>query len=83
MVHTLIPELLLQIHHVLVRGGPGGYEAFVDDIRRMFGITEELDMHLAFDCADPLTGAHPAAHGRLSCVLRSRNSTSAGTPAVL
>ena len=50
--------VLVQIHHVLVRGGPGGYEAFVDDIRRMFGITEELDMHLAFDCADPLTGQH-------------------------
>ena len=42
---------------MVVRGGPGGYEAFVSDIRRMFGITEERDMHLAFDCADPLTGA--------------------------
>lgn len=45
-----------QIHHVLVRGGPGGYEKFVQDIRDMFAITEELDMHLAFDCADPVSG---------------------------
>ncbi|KAK9811119.1 hypothetical protein WJX73_003837 [Symbiochloris irregularis] len=44
------------IHHILVKGGPDGYRKFVDDIRTMFGITEELDMHLAFDCADPLSG---------------------------
>lgn len=40
-----------------VRGGPGGYEAFINDIRRIFGITAEHDMQLAFDCADPVTGA--------------------------
>lgn len=51
--------ILLQIHHVLVRGGPGGYEKFVQDIRDMFAITEELDMHLAFDCADPVSGTAP------------------------
>lgn len=39
-----------------VRGGPGAYEAFLNDIRRIFGITEDHDMHLAFDCADPVTG---------------------------
>ena len=42
-----------------VRGGPGGYEAFIGDIRRIFGITAEHDMQLAFDCADPVTGALP------------------------
>lgn len=49
----------LQVHHVTVRGGPGGYEAFIGDIRRIFGITAEHDMQLAFDCADPVTGALP------------------------
>ena len=50
--------LCTQVHHVTVRGGPGGYEAFINDIRRIFGITAEHDMQLAFDCADPVTGAH-------------------------
>ncbi|KAK9831492.1 hypothetical protein WJX81_002044 [Elliptochloris bilobata] len=44
------------VHHVTVRGGPGGYEAFIGDIRRIFGITAEHDMQLAFDCADPVSG---------------------------
>ena len=42
-----------------MRGGPGGYESFIGDIRRIFGITNEHDMHLAFDCADPVTGTGP------------------------
>ena len=51
---------VVQVHHVLVHGGPGGYEDFVSSIRRIFGITTELDMHLAFDCADPVSGVGSA-----------------------
>lgn len=58
LMSTLSP-VNLQVHHVTVRGGPGGYEAFIGDIRRIFGITAEHDMQLAFDCADPVTGALP------------------------
>lgn len=41
-----------------VRDGEGAYEAFLNEIRRIFGITEDHDMQLAFDCADPVTGKH-------------------------
>ena len=44
---------------MLVHGGPGGYDDFVSSIRRIFSITTELDMHLAFDCADPVSGEGP------------------------
>jgi len=47
----------LQVHHVSVKGGPNGYSDFVRDIQSIFGITTEHDMQLAFDCADPITGA--------------------------
>ena len=40
-----------------VRGGPNGYSDFIRDIQHIFGITAEHDMQLAFDCADPITGA--------------------------
>ena len=45
------------VHHVVVRGGPGGYAAFLTDVRAIFGIGDDADVHLAFDCADPVTGA--------------------------
>ncbi|KAK9815830.1 hypothetical protein WJX72_010393 [[Myrmecia] bisecta] len=45
-----------QLHHIAVRSGPGGYQAFVNDIRNIFGITDECEMNLTFDCADPATG---------------------------
>ena len=44
------------VHHIVVRGGPNGYAAFVADVRRIFGIDAGHDMQLAFDCADPVTG---------------------------
>lgn len=47
----------MQVHHVTVRGGPNGYSDFIRDIQHIFGITAEHDMQLAFDCADPITGA--------------------------
>ena len=46
----------MQIHHVEVRNGEGAYDAFLTEIRRIFCITEDHDMQLAFDCADPVTG---------------------------
>lgn len=49
--------VVLQVHHVSVKGGPNGYSDFVRDIQSIFGITTEHDMQLAFDCADPITGA--------------------------
>jgi hypothetical protein len=49
------------VHHVTVKGGPSGYSDFIRDIQRIFGITAEHDMQLAFDCADPITGALPLA----------------------
>ena len=45
------------VHHIVVRGGPNGYAAFVSDVRRIFHIDAGHDMQLAFDCADPVTGA--------------------------
>ena len=48
----------MQIHHVEVRNGEGAYDAFLSEIRRIFCITEDHDMQLAFDCADPVTGAY-------------------------
>ncbi len=48
--------LMVQVHHVRVKGGPNGYADFVKDIQSIFGITTEHDMQLAFDCADPMTG---------------------------
>ncbi len=50
-------RLNVQIHHVEVRNGEGAYDAFLTEIRRIFCITEDHDMQLAFDCADPVTGA--------------------------
>ncbi len=66
-----------QVHHVTVRGGPGGYEAFIGDIRRIFGITAEHDMQLAFDCADPVTGALQPAWAR-TCLRRMAAHSSVG-----
>jgi hypothetical protein len=45
------------VHHVVVRGGPGGYDAFIADVRAIFGIDGASAMQLAFDCADPVSGA--------------------------
>ena len=55
----------LQIHHVEVRNGEGAYDAFLTEIRRIFCITEDHDMQLAFDCADPVTG------DQCSCCLKA------------
>ena len=55
----------VQVHHVLVHGGPGGYQDFVSSIRNIFGITTELDMHLAFDCADPVSSGSQYADAML------------------
>ena len=66
-LEILTRVLAVQVHHVLVHGGPGGYQDFVSSIRTIFGITTELDMHLAFDCADPVSGGSYSADTTLSC----------------
>ena len=53
---ALFSSWIVQIHHVEVTNGEGAYDDFVNEIKRIFGITEEHDMQLAFDCADPVTG---------------------------
>ena len=53
---TALKIRIVQIHHVEVTNGEGAYDDFVNEIKRIFGITEEHDMQLAFDCADPVTG---------------------------
>jgi hypothetical protein len=41
---------------VEVTDGEGAYDDFLAAIRGIFGITDEHEMQLAFDCADPVTG---------------------------
>ena len=47
---------MLQVHNVTVESGPDGYTAFLRDVRALFGITQDLEMDLTFDCAEPATG---------------------------
>ena len=45
-----------------VHAGAGGYEDFTQAIREIFRIpAEHLELHLAFDCADPVSGALPSS----------------------
>eukprot|EP00884_Botryococcus_braunii_P010559 jgi/Botrbrau1/19504/Bobra.0035s0005.1 len=44
------------VHHVQVDNSEGGLERFTNRIREIFGISEDNEMQLAFDCSDPLTG---------------------------
>lgn len=74
-----------EIHHVEVTDGEGAYDDFLAAIRGIFGITDEHEMQLAFDCADPVTGAlvklsgagsfHAAVHcATVSAARRMRSS---------
>jgi hypothetical protein len=46
---------------VKVDNSEGGLERFIQEIRKIYGISEEHEMQLAFDCSDPITGERQQA----------------------
>jgi hypothetical protein len=45
-----------QVHTIAVKSGPKGYEQFMEQVRTFFGIDDNWEVNVNFDCAEPVTG---------------------------